>query len=50
MNIGNKTSNNYSIIIPPLNVIEMLHMYHALNMTIQNVFQQHSKIKKPNYL
>ena len=43
MNTNNKTSNNYSIIMPPPNVTGVLHMGHALNMTIQDVLIRRAK-------
>ena len=41
----NKTSNTYSIVIPPPNVTGTLHMGHALNLTLQDILCRYHRQK-----
>lgn len=41
-------SNNFTVLIPPPNVTGSLHMGHALNNTIQDVFVRYMKLKGKN--
>lgn len=44
------TQKSYSIVIPPPNVTGVLHMGHALNVTMQDILCRYRKIKGDNVL
>ncbi|HAQ61737.1 TPA: valine--tRNA ligase, partial [Candidatus Delongbacteria bacterium] len=41
----NKNKKPYTIVIPPPNITNMLHMGHVLNNTLQDVFIRYYKLK-----
>jgi valyl-tRNA synthetase len=42
---GDDTKETFSIVLPPPNITEMLHMDHVLNFTLQDIFLPHAKKK-----
>ncbi|MBW2180423.1 MAG: valine--tRNA ligase [Deltaproteobacteria bacterium] len=46
----NKTQKTYSIVIPPPNVTGVLHMGHALNITLQDILCRYRRLKGDNVL
>ena len=44
------SETNYSIVIPPPNVTGVLHMGHALNVTIQDILCRYRRLKGDNVL
>ncbi|MCF8067689.1 MAG: valine--tRNA ligase [Desulfobacterales bacterium] len=42
--------NNYSIVIPPPNVTGVLHMGHALNITLQDILCRYKRLQGENVL
>ncbi|CAB5163218.1 Valyl-tRNA synthetase (EC [Olavius algarvensis associated proteobacterium Delta 3] len=44
------TRKSYSIVIPPPNVTGVLHMGHALNITLQDIMCRYRKLKGDNVL
>ncbi|MBW2591616.1 MAG: valine--tRNA ligase [Deltaproteobacteria bacterium] len=46
----NSTARPYSIVIPPPNVTGVLHMGHALNITMQDILCRYRKLRGDNVL
>ncbi|OQY07786.1 MAG: valine--tRNA ligase [Desulfobacteraceae bacterium 4572_123] len=46
----NSTARSYSIVIPPPNVTGVLHMGHALNITMQDILCRYRKLRGDNVL
>ncbi len=48
--LDNSSAPAYSIVIPPPNVTGVLHMGHALNITLQDILCRHYRLKGYNVL